>query len=372
MKILLVDQFSGAAGGQQCLIDLVPGLAERGWSVHAAIPSGGTAGKRLSELSVSVREFPPLDYSNARKTARDVFRFPADTLHLARMIRQENADIVYANGPRVLPAVALAAENLVFHAHSLVPQRTARMLASLSLRSRNAAVIAACHFVAKPLPRRNLRVVYSGVSDYGGVGLARTSALPRVGIVGRISKEKGHLDFLRAAKIVLKDFGDCDFVICGSPLHSGDDYLAEVGRLAKGLPVTSLGWREDVGAVLAGLSVLAVPSSGIDAAPRVIMEAFSAGVPVVAYPSGGIVELIDHQRNGLLTSAANPEALAVGLIDLIANPEKRKNLAECARATYLARFTLNRYRQEILEVVVGQAGSLRRVGKLVGKLPQGG
>src|SRR5271165_6741081 len=128
MKILLVDQFSGAAGGQQCLIDLVPGLVGRGWSVHAAIPSGGTLGQRLSELSVSVREFPPLDYGNGRKTARDVFRFPVDTLHLARMIRQENADIVYANGPRVLPAAALAAENLVFHAHSLVPQTAARIL----------------------------------------------------------------------------------------------------------------------------------------------------------------------------------------------------------------------------------------------------
>jgi glycosyltransferase involved in cell wall biosynthesis len=363
MKILLVDQFSGAAGGQQCLIDLVPGLTERGWSVHAAIPSGDTLGKRLSELGVSVREFPPLDYSNARKTARDVLRFPAGTLHLARMIRQENADIVYANGPRILPAAALAAENLVFHAHSLVPQPSARELVGLSLRSRNAAVIAACDYVAKPLPRRNLRVVYSGVSDYSGVGLARTNTRPTVGIVGRISKEKGHLDFLQAAKIVLREFGECDFVICGAPLHSGADYLAEVERLAKGLPVTFLGWREDVGAVLAGLSVLAVPSSGIDAAPRVIMEAFSAGVPVVAYPSGGIVELIDHAQTGLLTSAANPEALAASLLAVLGNPAKRESLSEHARAAYLKRFTLNRYRQQILEVLVGQAASLRRLVK---------
>jgi glycosyltransferase involved in cell wall biosynthesis len=298
-----------------------------------------------------VREFAPLDYSNGHKKASEIFRFARDTLSLSAIIREERADIVYANGPRILPAAALGAKKLVFHAHSLVPQHSARMLADLSLRSRSATIVAACHFVAKPLPQANLRVVYSGVSDYGGCGLARASSLPRIGLIGRISKEKGHLDFLRAARILLEKSGDCDFVICGAPLHSDDDYLAEVGNLAKGLPVTFLGWREDIAAVLAGLSVLVVPSSGIDAAPRVVMEAFSAGVPVVAYPSGGIVELIDHQRNGLLTSHATPEALAAGLSKIIADPAKRNRLGECGRATYLARFTLERYRREILEVL---------------------
>jgi glycosyltransferase involved in cell wall biosynthesis len=354
MKILLLDQFSGAAGGQQCLIDLVPGLLERGWSVNAAIPSGGTLGQRLSALGVRIREFPPLDYSNGRKTPRDVLRFPADTLTLERIIRQERADIVYANGPRILPAAALAAKKLVFHAHSLVPQFSARMLAQVSIRSRNAVVIAACQFVAKPFPPRHVRIVYSGVADYHGAGLARVSGLPRVGIIGRISKEKGHIDFLRAAKIILEKVGDCEFVICGAPLHSGDDYLAEVGTLAKGLPATFLGWRDDIGTVLAGLDVLAVPSSPIDAAPRVIMEAFSAGVPVVAYPSGGIVELIDHNRNGLLTSASSPDALAASLLEIIGNPKQRNKLAECARETYLERFTLARYRQEVAQALAGR------------------
>src|SRR5450755_1983932 len=242
MKILLVDQFSGAAGGQQCLIDLVPGLIERGWVVHAAIPAGGTLGSRLHGLGAVVREFAPLDYSNGHKKASEIFRFARDTLSLSAIIREERADIVYANGPRILPAAALGAKKLVFHAHSLVPQHSARMLADLSLRSRSATIVAACHFVAKPLPQANLRVVYSGVSDYGGCGLARASSLPRIGLIGRISKEKGHLDFLRAARILLEKSGDCDFVICGAPLHSDDDYLAEVGNLAKGLPVTFLGW----------------------------------------------------------------------------------------------------------------------------------
>jgi len=350
MKILLVDQFSGGAGGQQCLLDLAPGLVERGWDVHAAVPSGGTLGEQLNNAGVKVVEFAPLDYRNGRKSAWDVLRFAFDTPSLARLIRQARADVVYANGPRVLPAAALGARRLVFHAHSLVAERSAQTIAGLSLRSKNAVVIAACRFVARPLPQKNLRVVYSGVADHSGVADRPTTL--RIGLVGRISKEKGHLDFLRAARMVLEYTGaGCEFVICGAPLHSEQAYVDEVAQLAKELPVTFLGWSQDVGAVLRGLTVLAVPSTAIDAAPRVVMEAFSAGVPVVAYPSGGIVELIDHEQNGLLTSAPQPEALAASLLDLIADPAKRQRLGACGRATYLKRFTVERYRREVAEIL---------------------
>lgn len=349
MKILLVDQFSGSAGGQQCLVDLAPGLVERGWDVSAAIPSGGTLASRLREAGVQVVEFPPLEYTNSRKTARDALRFAVDFPALARLIRQQRADVVYANGPRVLPAAALAAKRLVFHAHSLVPERASKALVDISLRSRRATVIAACRFVALPLPRQRQHIVYSGVPDFG-VAL-RAPAKPRIGLIGRIAKEKGQVDFIRAARLVLERSADCEFVVCGAPLHLGQAYLHEVGELAKDLPVTFLGWRDDVGAVLRTLTAIAVPSSSIDAAPRVIMEAFSAGVPVVAYPSGGIGELIEHGRNGLLSSAAQPQALAASLLDLIFHPEKRDLLGKSARATYLRRFTLERYRREIAEIL---------------------
>jgi glycosyltransferase involved in cell wall biosynthesis len=353
MKILLVDQFSGAGGGQQCLLDLVPAFVARSWQVHAAVPSGGTLGERLTILGVKVREFPPLEYASGPKTPGDAIRFAADMPRLASIIRQEAADIVYANGPRILPAAALAAKTLVFHAHSLLNQRSARALAQISLRSRTAMVIAACRLVAAPLPRRNLQVIYSGVADHAGNGLPRRGGTPRIGLVGRISPEKGHLDFLRAARIVLEKNVKCEFVICGATLYSNDAYLVEVREMAKGLPVTFLGWREDVGAVLRDLDVLAVPSAPIEAAPRVILEAFSAGVPVVAYPSGGIVELIEHGRNGMLTGGAQPELLAASLVEVLADPIQRECLGAGGRASYLERFTLERYRREVLAVLDG-------------------
>ena len=356
MKILLVDQFNGGGGGQQCLLDLVPGLIGRGWSVHAAIPAGGTLGDRLAAGGVKVHHFSPFDYRNGRKTLWDAARFGLDTprlaVALALLSRREGVDVVYANGPRVLPAAALASNRLVFHMHSLLIGAAARALTEVSLRTRNVTVIAACRFVAGPvksfLREEKLHLVYSGVADHGG--LEHANLMPRIGMLGRISEEKGHLDFLRAARILVDKAVHCEFVICGAPLYSDGAYLSEVRDLARGLPVTFLDWVEDIGPVLRQLDVLAVPSSGIDAAPRVIMEAFSAGLPVVAYRSGGIPELIDHERNGILTSP-NPEALAECLLDLVADREERRRLRECGRRTYLARFTVERFRQEVLAVL---------------------
>ena len=63
--------------------------------------------------------------------------------------------------------------------------------------------------------------------------------------------------------------------------------------------------REDVGAVLAGLDLLVVPSTEAEATTRVILEAFSAGVPVVAYAVGGIPEVVRDGENGFLVGAGD-------------------------------------------------------------------
>src|SRR5205814_128322 len=137
-------------------------------------------------------------------------------------------------------------------------------------------------------PRRR-HVVYNGVAEIPFLrrefGRKREW---RIGLVGRIAPMKGQTDFLRAAALLSPVLADARFVICGAPMFSEPDYVREVQVLANGLPVEFLGWRNDVGAVLAGLDLLVVPSTAAEATTRVILEAFSAGVPVVAYAVGGI------------------------------------------------------------------------------------
>ena len=107
-----------------------------------------------------------------------------------------------------------------------------------------------------------------------------------------------------------------------------------------GLPVEFAGWISDVYAGLATLDVLAVPSFAQEATTRVILEAFSAGVPVIAFPSGGIPEVVEHGVNGWL--AQNVEEMAQAMLSIDA-----ARFADAARESWSRRFTIERYQDEI-------------------------
>jgi glycosyltransferase involved in cell wall biosynthesis len=360
MNILFLDQFSELGGAQQCLYDLIPGIIDRGWTAHAALPPGGPLGANLSRVGAIVHEIALGDYTNGSKSVSDMLRFAWETPSLARAIKrlvnEHRIDIVYVNGPRVLPAAALACGRIVFHSHSLLSTTYSRVLAGMSVSIRRATVIASSRFVANPLKRyvasERLHVVYNGVRDYGpGAIRDFENCSPRIGLIGRIAPEKGQIDFIRAARLLLAAAPDCSFVICGTPMFSRGDYMARVQKLAEGLPMQFLGWRTDIDQVLGELDVLAAPSMQVDATPRVIMEAFSAGLPVVAYPSGGIPELIEHGVNGILTSDASAESLANAMLELLRDREKMRLLGVNARQSFLSRFSAERYRQEVLSIL---------------------
>jgi glycosyltransferase involved in cell wall biosynthesis len=374
MRILFLDQFSTLGGAQQCLLDLAPALIARGWAVHAGIPGIGPLAAKLTAAGVTVHEIPLATYTNGRKEIADVMRFaremPALAMTIRRLIEDHDIDLTFVNAPRVLPAAAMAATTIVFHAHSRLVPGYARFLAGNSLRVRCAVAIAASHFTARPLepylPASRIKVVYSGVPDHGPAIPPTLGIAPVIGIIGRIAPEKGQSDFVRAARSLARTMPECRFVVCGDAQHSAPAYFERVRAEARDLPVVFKGWREDIGRVLHSVNVLAVPSTAVDAAPRVIMEAFSAGVPVVAYPSGGIPELIDNGQNGILTAAPSPELLAAEIGALLRSPERIEFLRSNARRTYEQRFTLERYRADVLavleQIASGERGK-RRVGE---------
>jgi glycosyltransferase involved in cell wall biosynthesis len=197
-------------------------------------------------------------------------------------------------------------------------------------------------------------VVYNGVRRIALPAQPRASGEFRIGVIGRISPEKGQADFLRAARTLHNVAPQCRFLICGAPLFSNRAamrYCAALEKLAEGLPVEFAGWTEDVEGVLARLDLLVVPSTAVDATPRVILEAFAAGVPVMAYASGGIPEIVEHGVTGFLVEERSPKALAFAMLDALESPERRSEAAERARAKALTGFSLERYRAQMIQAI---------------------
>ena len=373
MNILCLDQFGELGGAQRCLLDLIPAMTGCGWRVHVAAPGSGQLAERAAALGAFVDPIRSGPYSSGGKTLRDMARFAAEAPRLAGEIRglvsRYDADLIYVNGPRLLPAAALAVGNgarrgprVLFHSHSLL-SGLARRVAGRSLAMLCAAMVASCRFVAVPLlpysGDRGIRVVYNGVRRISLPSRPRAADEFRIGVIGRISPEKGQADFLRAARVLHEAAVQCRFVVCGAPLFSNPAarrYCTELEQLAEDLPVEFAGWTEDVEGVLARLDLLVVPSAAIDATPRVILEAFAAGVPVVAFASGGIPEIVEHGVTGSLVEERSPKALAFAIHDAMEAPGRLREVAEKARAKARTEFSLDRFRAEMIQAIEAAVG----------------
>ncbi len=364
MNILCLDQFGELGGAQRCLLDVLPAMAGRGWSVHVAAPGNGQLAERAAALHATVDAIRCGPYSSGRKTLADMARFAFETPRLAgeirELVRRYDADLIYVNGPRLLPATALAARQgprVLFHSHSLLGGYT-RRLAGRSLSMLRAAMVASSRFVALPLldysEDRGIRVVYNGVRRIALPERQRPAAEFNIGVIGRISPEKGQVDFLHAARILHNVAPQCRFLVCGAPLFSNPAamlYCTELEEAADGLPVEFAGWKENVDEVLATLDLLVVPSTAVDATPRVILEAFAAGVPVIAFASGGIPEIVEHEVTGFLVEHRSPKALALAVLDLLESPRRLGEVAERARAKARGEFSLERYQAQMVQAI---------------------
>src|SRR5215469_13254019 len=120
MNILCLDQFSDLGGAQRCLLDLLPALVRAGWSTHVAAPGSGPLAEIAVALGATADSIPCGRYSSGRKTSREMARF---AFEIRRLVRCYQADLLYVNGPRLLPAAALAALRgppMLFHSHSFL------------------------------------------------------------------------------------------------------------------------------------------------------------------------------------------------------------------------------------------------------------
>lgn len=366
MRILFLDQFSDCGGAQLCLLDLLPAIAERGWEAHVAAPGDGPLLERSAGMAAvkSVEKLRLGLYHAGAKGFSDYARFawdlPSAGSQIESLIRHHRIDLVQVNGPRVLPAAAWGHGEVpvLFHCHSYLARSSEAALVRWCLRRMRARAIANCRWVRRPLGDvAEVSVIYNGVADHARPRIAGDTAPLTVGVIGRISPEKGQAEFMRAARIVHRTGIACRFVVCGAPRFgdaASERYYEEVRVLGEGLPVEFTGWRDDIGDVLSSLDVLVVPSSMQEATTRVIPEAFSAAVPVIATRAGGIAEIVEHGQNGILFDSTDPDTLALVLAGALRKPRgELRAMGIRGRKAWQDRFRLDAWRLAVTNMMDG-------------------
>lgn len=182
-------------------------------------------------------------------------------------------------------------------------------------------------------PRDRAHYVPNFAADLSHATPAPLEGSARLLAMGRLHRNKGFDIAIRA----LARLSDAHLSIAGEgPERAALEALArEVGVADR---VTFLGWRSDIGALLAGCDIF-VCSSRHEPLGNIVLESWSATRPVVSAAAQGPTELIEDGETGLLVPIEDAEALARNIAVLIADPQRAARIAQQGRAAYERDFT---------------------------------
>lgn len=151
---------------------------------------------------------------------------------------------------------------------------------------------------------------------------------PIVGFLGRMDVLKGPLVLVDALTRLRRDGHRFRAVLVGDgPL--AERVHAEVTRCELAEVVSVLPYSGTT-ALLTRFDLLVAPSL-FEAFPIGLLDAMAAGVPIVASRVGGIPEIVEHGRTGLLVRAGDGEALAGPIAQLLADPGLRRRMGDAGR-----------------------------------------
>lgn len=217
--------------------------------------------------------------------------------------------------------------------------------------------------VAQNIPGEKVQVIDNGIDINRfsrresveklkeGLGIHKDDVV--VTIVGRLSPEKGHKTFLKAAQDVLAKKKNTKFLIVGDgPIR--EELYAEAIRLNLNGCVIFAGIREDMPEIYA-ISDLMVNASSIEGLPMTILEAMAAKVALIVTPVGAVPEVIKHGVNGVIFPTEDAQGLSREICSLIDEPSRRDSLAERAYQDVCDHFSsaaMTQHYKQIYESIV--------------------
>jgi len=199
---------------------------------------------------------------------------------------------------------------------------------------------------------QNISVIHNPIqcpSDVGDTGTQRQ--MDKLLFVGRLNREKGVYDLLEAMSRLSSEFRSISLVV------AGDGDSAELMAYARSLQVEdrihTVGWipQDEVAALLRSASVFVLPSY-YEAMPMALLEAMSAGIPVVTSRVGAIPEIVTDGVDGLLITAGDVSAITHAVKRILSDSELSAEMGRAAQRKVRRCFSPEHIVQQVEQLYV--------------------
>jgi glycosyltransferase involved in cell wall biosynthesis len=374
--ILFPEYFPFIAGGQVVLLNIIRHLKKK-YNIRVILFNGGKIEQELAGMGISC------DRMQAPKNARLRYWWKSIPLYfkLREYMRKNKVDLVYTGGYFTAklagPAAKAEAVPVIWHKHQIITdEKNAYLSRQIKKYSEYAGEIICVSEASKRSVERlgvdpkKISVVHNGMNiperdKSRGAIIRKKHSLGKsfvAGTVGYFRKNKGIDILIKAAAIVREKEPAVKFMIVGVAEPGSEAYEKELRGMAEPLKDTVIfTGKQEQFKYLPAFDIFVLPSYDEPFALSVL-EALAAGIPVIAFKSGGTPEIVKDRYNGFLVDDIDAARLAEKILLAYKNREKLKSMGENAEKTVKMKFRLKQQMEKIEKIIESVIDAAEKAG----------
>ncbi len=366
-NVLYIHGYVNLYGAEKSMLSLISELDRKKFCPFVILPKSGPLYKELKDLGVKCYRFPISvvnRYSNIFKVMGFFMMIIPSVAFVMLLIKLNKISIVHTNTSHVFIG-AIAAKILrvknVWHVREIaIASKIIVKALSLLIGMFSDRIIAVSQSTVKALflpisYNKKVSIIYDGIDLEKYIPMEPISdGVFRVGLIGRITRWKGHLVFINAAAMVLKKYKNIKFYIIGeADTIYNFAYKDELKRIIQELGIEKdvefLGFCMNMPRIYSLLDVSVISSILPDPCPNVALESMAMRKLIIASKIGGLPEILVKECAIFIPPNAF-QALAEKIMLILHDPDKFHDLAQRGHWRAVECFGLKKYVNSITKL----------------------
>lgn len=377
MNILFLHAGAELYGADVILLEILKGLDKSKYTPYVILPNQGPLVDEILKLGIEVKIY---DYPILRRqffTPKGILQYGIGMIrsivYLRRFIRENSIEIIHSNTFAVLEGAVL---NLLFghkhfwHVHEII--KNPRFLNNFYRKfapKMATKIICVSEAVKDNLIESSDKFKDRFIVLHNGIDSDRFKPLKSnkirkelniredeilIGMLGRVNKIKGQEFLLEVAEKLIKEYKNVSFLLVGGVFKGQEklmmNLLEKSSREGLKGKVYISDFRSDSEEIYNNLDIFVLPSIQPDSFPTVVLEAMSSGLPVVANVTGGVVEMVEDNKNGFLLYDIDKDEMVKAFKRLIEDDKLREEFGNRSREIIQEKFTIGVFYNKLNEV----------------------